>query len=186
MTLKPIGVALMVSVLAVVSACQKPTTTKRAVDEPAFQKPTATEYFNLRTKCAELGTKINEEYDFAFNITFKMPFLRQEQFSHYDPKTNRCYVELRVTVNTNTVAFIMALPKRNAKISKLRDGFVDFLEHNELSYMEYHLYDGQTSEELASLQNGLKGVTPTGVIVGRSTKVEWIDALEEINNRMGR
>ena len=46
------------------------------------------------------------------------------------------------------------------------------------------MYDGQTGEELASLQKGVKGVPPTGVIKGRMSKVEWSDAANEIDNLM--
>jgi hypothetical protein len=178
----------MVSVLGVFSGCHEPPPPKAVADESPFRKPTATEVFNLTSKCAELGEKINGEYDFASsgNAAFKMPFIKQEQSSHYDPKTNRCYVELRVSVNSELLAFIIIVSKQSPNRSKMKDGLDDFLKHYDLAYFERHLYDGQTGEALASLQNGLTGVEPTGVIVGRSTKVGWIDALEEINKLMGR
>jgi hypothetical protein len=183
-----VNVPLIVAVLIMCVGCQKPPTPKAVADGPAFRKPTATEVFNLTSKCAELGKTINDEYDFASsgNVTFKMPFIKQEQFSHYDPKTNRCYVELRVSVNSELLAFIMVVSKQSPKRSKMKDGLDDFLKHYDLAYSERHLYDAQTGAEVASLQNGLIGVEPTGVIVGRSTKVGWIDALEEINKLMGR
>src|SRR5207253_8552320 len=49
----------------------------------------ATEVFNLRSKCAELGEKIMKN-------TVIGDELKKEQLSHYEPKTNRCYVRLTV------------------------------------------------------------------------------------------
>jgi hypothetical protein len=51
---------------------------------------TATEVFNLRSRCAELGQKIMES-----NIIG--PALTQTQVSHYDPRSNRCYSLLDVS-----------------------------------------------------------------------------------------
>jgi hypothetical protein len=117
------------------SACQNSSTPKPAPDETAFRKPTATEVFNLGSKCAELGEKINGEYDFASpgNVTFKVPFIQQEELSHYDPKTNRCYVELRVSVNDNLMGFIMVALKHNVMRSKMKDGLDDLLKHYDLA-----------------------------------------------------
>ena len=96
--------------------CQKsPTVPKDAVGETIYKAPTATEVFNLRSKCAELGEKILDG-----NIIGSA--LAQEHVSHYDPKTNRCYVELDVHM---------------ADLSKWDD------------YRSRNLYDGQTGEILA-------------------------------------
>jgi hypothetical protein len=46
----------------------------------------ATDVFSLRTKCADLGEKIREKNDIVGNVV--------NQVSHYDPKTNRCYVRI--------------------------------------------------------------------------------------------
>ncbi len=180
--LKPIDVVLIVLVLATLSGCQKPPPPTAVADEPAFRKPTATEVFNLRTRCAELASKISSEHDTTGSdiaaIQKKPPFLTQEQVSHYDPKTNRCYVELRVTVD---LALLMALPNGNAQAAKMKN---DVLKHFEPDYVERHLYDGQTGEELAYLQKGMIGVAPTGEIKGRLGKVEWFDAAAEMDNLM--
>jgi len=62
-----------------------------------FQLPTATEVFNLRSRCAELGEAILDQQPFK-NRTFP------SQASRYDPRTNRCYVELTVlTDDINTI-----------------------------------------------------------------------------------
>ena len=58
------------------------------------------------------------------------PALTQNQVSHYDPTTNRCYVELRVNM---------------ADLTKYED------------YYATSLYDGQTGELLAFVQSK-KGV----------------------------
>ena len=52
---------------------------------------------DLRSKCAELGQKILDEEPFKIR---RFP----AQASHYDPRTNRCYVELTVlTDDINTI-----------------------------------------------------------------------------------
>ena len=111
-------------VLAVLSGCQKSPTSNPVVDEPSFRKPTAAEVFNLRTKCAELGEKILNGNIIGIALT-------QEQVSHYDPKSNRCYVELTVQM---------------ADLTKVND------------YFSRSVYDGQTGEMLAfsSSEKGVK------------------------------
>ena len=141
--------------------------TQAVADAPVFQKPTATEVFNLRTECAELAENINGEYDLtgislATSDDLPYPFT-QEHFSHYDPETNRCYVELRATPNLGVLTMLSV---KNATALKIKD---HFLLTYEVDYLERRLYDGQTGEELASLQKGLKGVAPTGVIKGSNT-----------------
>jgi hypothetical protein len=83
--------------------------------ERSYQLPTATEVFQLRSACAALGQQILEG-------NFIGSALTQDQVSHYNPRTNRCYVELTV---------------QTADLSK---GF----------YLSRCLYDGQTREMLAS------------------------------------
>jgi len=56
----------------------------------SFRSPTATEVFNLRSKCAELGEKIMEK-------TIAGNALKKDELSHYEPKTNRCYVQLTIS-----------------------------------------------------------------------------------------
>ncbi len=69
---------------------------KDADRQPSNRLPTATEVFELRSKCAALGEKIME--DNLIGIA-----LAQEQLSHYSPETNRCYVKLEVhTANLAT------------------------------------------------------------------------------------
>ena|SRR6266446_2281928 len=59
--------------------------------------PTATEVFNLRQKCFELGEKIDKEM-------FHGPSVSQYAISNYSAKNNRCYVKL---VTTSPGAFSM-------------------------------------------------------------------------------
>jgi hypothetical protein len=49
--------------------------------------PTATEVFNLRTKCAQLGREVDE-------YMFHGPVIDRETLSNYSIKSNRCYVTL--------------------------------------------------------------------------------------------
>ena len=58
-------------------------------DKPHVPRATATEIFDLRSKCARLGDKIMED-----NVIG--PALTQSVVSNYNPQTNRCYVELTV------------------------------------------------------------------------------------------
>ena len=70
------------SVLLFFSGCQKSSAPIKPVDTPTFRGPTATEVFNLRSKCAELGEKILKN-------TAIGDALKKDQLSHYEPKTNR-------------------------------------------------------------------------------------------------
>jgi hypothetical protein len=71
--------------------------------------------FHLRSECARLGKKIQDGNIVGVALT-------QDQVSHYDPQTNRCYVQLTV---------------QTADLSK------------PATYFSTYLYDGQTSEMLA-------------------------------------
>jgi hypothetical protein len=53
----------------------------------AQERESATELVNLRWRCADLGGKILEGIDAQRHPTLS-------QVSHYDPRTNRCYVEI--------------------------------------------------------------------------------------------
>jgi len=177
-----IGVVLILSGLGMFSGCQDRPTPKSGADETAFRKPTARELFDLRSKCAELAERINGEYDLtgislATGDDLPYPFT-QEHFSHYDPKTDRCYVELRASPDLGALAM---LSTKSVKALKIRD---HFLSTYEVDYVERRLYDGQTGEELASLQKGVKGAAPTGVVRGRTTTVGWSNAAAEIDARM--
>jgi hypothetical protein len=81
--------------------------------------PTTAEIFALRSKCAELGERI-----LAGNIIGSA--LTQSQVSHYNPATNRCYVELDVHM---------------ADLDKFDE------------YNTRNVFDGQTGELLARIEN---------------------------------
>jgi hypothetical protein len=53
--------------------------------QPYFQPPTATELFNLRSRCAALGEKFLQDQSFV-GSTLSMSIT-----SRYDPRTNHCY-----------------------------------------------------------------------------------------------
>lgn len=101
----------------------------------ANQPPTATEVFHLRSECATLGEKI-------LNRNFVGAALFQSQISHYNPETNRCYVELIIQTADTTVD--ISAPQY---------------------YLHSVLHDGQTSETLASalIQHGKKSGSAPGV-----------------------
>ena len=76
----------------------------------------------MRSKCAELGDRILKQTDIADT-------LKKDQVSHYEPKTNRCYVQLTVW-NPN--------PSKG-------------------DYFQQSLLDGQTGQVLAAIHRE-KGV----------------------------
>jgi hypothetical protein len=122
---------LLVSVASLLTSCEG---NKAPVDKPASASrsiPTSAEIFDLRSKCAALGEKILEGNAIGSALT-------QEQVTHYNPQTNRCYVRLEV----HTADFTTPQEKR-----------IDHLT----------LYDGQTREMLvlASVEASRK----TGYIV---------------------
>jgi len=112
------------SVLLFFSGCQKSSAPIPPVDAPSFRSPTATEVFNLRSKCAELGERIMKN-------TVVGDDLKKEQLSHYEPKTNRCYVRLTVW---------------KANLGKGDE------------YFQQYLLDGQTGQMLAAIrrENGVR------------------------------
>src|SRR5262245_51955456 len=69
---------------AILIACV-PLSTASA--QPTQQLPTATEVFNLCSRCAALALKILEENTVGSALS-------QSQISNYEPGTNRCYVEI--------------------------------------------------------------------------------------------
>lgn len=107
------------------------TCRQKVPDDAASRQPTAAEIFTLRTKCTELGDKIFENNLIGSALT-------QSQVSHYNPNTNRCYVELDVsTVDLTKVG----------------------------GYHTRTLYDGQTREMLVHISdnNGKRGYYVKGV-----------------------
>lgn len=122
--------------------------------ERSQQLPTATEVFQLRSLCAKLGEQQLEE-------TFVGSANTKDQVSHYDPRSNRCYVELIVQA---------ANPKRADE------------------YINRTLYDGQTKELLAfaKIQKGQK----VGMVfdrqhgIGDLKNAGWDDASAYIDERM--
>jgi hypothetical protein len=142
------------STLFFFSGCQKSSAPGPTVDAPTFRSATATEVFNLRSKCAELGEKI-------MNNTAIGDGQKKNQVSHYEPKTNRCYVQLTVW---------------NANLAKGDD------------YFRQYLFDGQTGQVLAAIHRE-KGAR-SGVIyvdpyppAGNSDEL-YIDASIFINKMM--
>jgi hypothetical protein len=107
------GAAVYVSVVAGAIAAER-----------AHQDSTATEDVHPRSSCAARAQQILEGNSVR-------SALYQDQFSHYSPSTNRCYVEIRVQTG----------------------------ELNEYSHrFGRYLYDGQTREMLAfaQIQDGKK------------------------------
>ena len=132
-----------------------PSEKTSTIPAPTFSPaPTATEIFHLRSECSHLGEKI-----LGGNIVGTA--LTQDQVSHYDPQTNRCYVQLTV---------------QTADLSKLGE------------YFATYLYDGQTGEMLAwaRMEHGKKsgmvfdGSAPDGQDPDRF----WNHATDFINGKM--
>jgi hypothetical protein len=55
--------------------------------------PSASEVFHMRTECAKLGDQLMK--DESRESVSNHPPTSKENRSHYDPRSNRCYVELR-------------------------------------------------------------------------------------------
>jgi hypothetical protein len=66
------------------AGCSKPAV---SAAPPSFQPPTATEVFNLRSKCQQLGEALDESTPYGANW-------RRDLTTNYNPRTNRCYVEM--------------------------------------------------------------------------------------------
>jgi hypothetical protein len=101
-------------------ACHSNSASTQAADAPIYKPPTAAEVFELRSKCAALGEKLIENHPVG-------SALAHDQVSRYDPKTNRCYVELNV---------------QPADVSK-----------RGTDYFSRSVFDGQTSEMLVRIVN---------------------------------
>ena len=119
------GVVLMT--LLALGACGK-TDTEKSAPLAQVRKPTASEVFALRSKCTELGDAILTRTQGRWDDAGAESISRLDTASdadartHYNPATNRCYVEVDVgTIN----------PDREV--------------YEEIRY----LYDGQTREMLA-------------------------------------
>jgi len=70
--------------------------------EQTHQLLTATEVFNLRSRCAALGDQILEDRGVGSALS-------QSQVSYYNERTNRCYVEVTAqTANLNVPATYIA------------------------------------------------------------------------------
>lgn len=96
-----------------------------AAQAPKSKEPTAAEVFHLRSECSEFGKQVLGEI--ISNLPkedAKAPF-KKSQISHYNPTANRCYVEATLEMT------IPGSPYRSTVIV---------------------LYDGQTHENLAALQ----------------------------------
>jgi hypothetical protein len=123
--------------------------------DKGFQLPTASEVFHLRSLCAELGEKILQESVVGVALT-------EEQVSHYEPRSNRCYVELTVHAANLT-------------------------EHSLHPFNRY-LFDGQTKEMLAAV--GIEHGRKSGMIFDKQHRVSnlqnggWDDASEYIDAMM--
>jgi hypothetical protein len=80
-----------VLLLAVILAgCTKPSVQVPQEPQRYSKLPTATEVFNLRTKCAKLGEELDE-------AMLHGPAVSRETVSNYNSKSNRCYVTLNDT-----------------------------------------------------------------------------------------
>lgn len=144
--------SLLACLLVIAMGCENhtvqsaaPTHTPRIV-----ALPTATEIFNLRSKCAELGDKILEN-------NFVGRALTQEVKSHYNPETNRCYVELDVHA-------------------------ADLSKYEEYENSRY-LFDGQTKDMLASSRQE-KGVKSGSIYDPDDVTAGYDKANAMIDSRM--
>jgi len=80
---------LRIIYLILLCACNKQQDVKPTPPPSTFRIPSASEAFELQSKCSQLGEKILQD-------NFIGSALTQEQISYYNPLDNRCYVELNV------------------------------------------------------------------------------------------
>ena len=145
---------LALSGLLFFAGCQKSSAPIPPAGAPTFRAPTATEVFDLRSKCAELGEKIMTK-------TVVADALEKNQLSHYEPKTNRCYVQLTVW---------------NPNLAKGDE------------YFQQYLFDGQTGQMLAAIRRE-KGTRSGDIysdpspLSGNSDEL-YVDAAMFINKMM--
>ena len=134
-------------VVSIIISCE--TIYPAAAQQPTHQPPTATEVFNLRSTCADLGEQILEASggEIALGIS---------QVSHYEPRTNRCYVEIII---------------QPAYITPGGQYFVR------------SLYDGQTREMLAYAKQE-KGKWEGMVFDRQHQSTGWDEANAYINKMM--
>jgi hypothetical protein len=87
--------ALLASICA--SGCdrQGAQPTPQAAVQPSRPRLSATEEFDLRSKCADLGDKMRPGYGIVGAA------LSSDVLTHYNPDTNRCYVQFTATKNFN-------------------------------------------------------------------------------------
>ncbi len=104
--------------LSLLMGCERSKASPEKRQALSYTPATAAEIFELRSKCAVFGEKVLEN-------NFIGSALTQEQVTHYNPTTNRCYVRLEVL---------------SANLTTTDDKFIKHL----------HLYDGQTREMLVS------------------------------------
>ena len=121
------------SVLLFFFGCKQSSAPISPMDVPSFRSPTAAEVFDLRSKCAELGDKIMKNTAISSE-------LKKDQVSHYEPKTNRCYVQLTIWSG-------------------------DLAKGSE--YIHQYLFDGQTGQELAAMRRE-KGVRSGDIFIDPS------------------
>jgi hypothetical protein len=126
-----------------------------AAETANHQLPTATEVFQLRSLCAGLVDKLLDETTVGSALT-------KDQSSHYEPRSNRCYVELTIQTADAT--------RPNPYINRV-------------------LYDGQTKEMLAyaRIERGKK----VGMIFDKQHRMAdptknlgWDDASAYIDEKM--
>jgi hypothetical protein len=84
-----------------------------------FQAPTATEVFNLRSRCTELGQRFGNDYRLDPRTHDIIPHDPREvikEVTHYDPRSNRCYVKTEYT------SYKPGSWKQEAYVHELYDG----------------------------------------------------------------
>ncbi len=80
---------LTIAALLLLSSCDMTKKKQPEIASP-FRTPSATELFDLQSKCTAMGQKVLQSNVIGAALT-------QEQVSHYNPKDNRCYVRLTVS-----------------------------------------------------------------------------------------
>jgi hypothetical protein len=93
-----LAIGVLVAILATAS-------TPGHAQQPVQQPPTATELFNLRSTCAQLGQKLLDKID----PQPQAPPIETTQISRYDTTTGHCYVEIDARHTDDNGYFVRSL-----------------------------------------------------------------------------
>lgn len=124
------------ALLLLLCSCDRVAKPKQPEEPSPFPTPTASELFELQSKCTALGEKVLQNSMIGNALT-------QEQVSRYNPKDNRCYVKLSVST---------------ADLTTPRERFLrhDYLDDGQSGEMLAYSYDDGSKKSCMVFDSSLK------------------------------